>query len=456
MRLFSITTGWCRQCQKTVPARTIEDGGRIWLERFCPDHGPLRTLIEHDPERYSQSLAYVKPSLNPAGRWAPSFSGCPQSCGLCPEHRQHTCLPVAEITDQCDLKCPICLKPKKASFGLTPEEFRRTLAKLADYEGSLTLLNLSGGEPTLHPRFGEFIEIARQMGVAQTTVSTNGLKLLADPNLRALLARTRTVAALQFDTFDDQVCQKLRGRRLVSEKMRLIELLEREDVPYSLTAVAVKDVNDGELAALADFFFSSKALSLMIQPVAVTGAAGDSFGPENRLTMGETIDALESTSFINQGDLVPLACSHPRCAASAYYFKASETRFVSLKDFLGQQEYLDVTVNRSFPGIDSQGHQAIKNKLYDIWANLDRNSDDSALLDRVRTFLRRIEGRTLTEAEAFELGREAVKSVFIHSLMDEYCFDLDRLIKCCNHYLRADGRLVPMCAQNVTGAQLAL
>jgi uncharacterized radical SAM superfamily Fe-S cluster-containing enzyme len=126
-----------------------------------------------------------------------------------------------------------------------------------------------------------------------------------------------------------------------------------------------------------------------------------------------------------------------------------------MKDFLGLEEYLEVTGNRSFPGLDRRGHQAIKNKLYDIWANLGRNSDEAEILDRIRTFLRRIEGRTLTEAEAFELGREAVKSVFIHCLMDEYSFDLDRLIKCCNHYLRADGRLVPMCAQNVTGALLA-
>ncbi|MDR0549810.1 MAG: hypothetical protein LBI10_10440 [Deltaproteobacteria bacterium] len=273
--------------------------------------------------------------------------------------------------------------------------------------------------------------------------------MLADKALRDLFIEKRVVASLQFDGFKEETYVTLRGRPLLATKMALISLFEKEDLPYSLTAVMVRGVNEAEIPALADFFFEAKAVSLMIQPAAIVGRAGLNFTPQERLTNDEVVTSLETSKYIAAGDVLPLACSHPSCAASAYYFKIAADRFLSLKEFLGFEEYLKVTANRSFPGLDQEGQLAIKDKIYDLWSKMSPSSEDRAILEKVRLWLKRLEGREFTPREGFDLGRETVKSVFVHGFMDPYCLDLNRLVKCCYHYLQANGRLVPMCAHNL-------
>jgi uncharacterized radical SAM superfamily Fe-S cluster-containing enzyme len=424
------------------------DDEAVWLEKICPVHGIKREIISTEPEHYAASSGYNKPTVLPKGRFSQKFIGCPYSCGLCPKHQQHTCLAIAEITSLCDLNCPICLKIKGDEFGLSPEDFAECLNKLSEYEGGLILVNLSGGEPTLHPRFADFLKVAAELGVAQLTVSTNGLRLSKDKALRELFVNYSTVAALQFDGLSENTYLTLRGRKLLSTKLETIEIFEKEGLPYSLTAVVAKGVNDWEIGAIADFFFNSKALSLMIQPAAVVGEAYRNFGPQIRPALDEVVKALETSKNVAPGDMTPIACSHPSCAASAYYFNAGEGRFLSLKKFLGLEQYLEVTANRAFPGLDLEGSQIIRDKIYQRWAAASSDPEDIEILERARGFLRRLEGREFTPGEAFDLGKEMVKSVFVHAFMDPYCLDLARLSKCCNHYLRKGGQLIPMCAHN--------
>ncbi|MDR1085868.1 MAG: radical SAM protein [Deltaproteobacteria bacterium] len=449
-RFYALTTGWCPECRELIPAGLTEEDGCILLDKMCPVHGSEKVLISRDVRRYKAYFNHIRPGVRPKYRFTSDFKGCPDSCGLCPQHRQHTCLPIAEITSRCDLACPVCLKPREAVFEMSPEEFRESLLKLRSYEESLILLNLSGGEPTLHPRFSEFIDISAELGVAQLTVSTNGLRLLKDKALRDLFIKNRVVAALQFDGLTEATYETLRGRNLLQTKKEIIRIFEQEDLPYSLVTVAARGVSEREIPQVADYFFKSKALSLMIQPAAVSGRAQDNFSPDLRLTIDEVVNNLETSKFIKPGDLAPIACSHPGCAASAYYFKVRDGEFLSLMEFLGLEEYLRVTANRSFPGLEPEGHQIILDKIYDRWSALSPSQEDKVLMSRIRSFLKRLEGQDFSPNRAFEAGRESVKSVFVHGLMDPYSFDLARLVKCCNHYLQAGGRLVPMCAQNLS------
>jgi uncharacterized radical SAM superfamily Fe-S cluster-containing enzyme len=448
-RFYGSTKSYCPLCQKLIGARIIEDDGSVWLEKICPEHGLSRVLVSPHPERYRDYSNHIKPAQLPQARFTKEFIGCPDSCGLCPEHGQHTCLPIAEITSLCDLDCPVCLKPKSGGFGLSPAEFQEALIKLKGYERDLILLNLSGGEPTCHEQFSEFIDIAVRLGVAQITVSTNGQRLLKDKALRDIFLENNVVASLQFDGLTEEPYEILRGRRLLKDKMDLIELLEKENLPYSLTAVTAKGVNETQIPRIADLFFNSKALSLMFQPLVITGRAAENFNLSHRLTIDEVVELMETSRHIAPGDMVPLACSHPGCASSAYYFKINDNRFFSLKKFLGLENYQNVTQNRAFPGLDQDGQQVILDKIYDLWADSSSAADDRAVLNRIRGYLKSLEGAQYSATEAFKLGRETIKSVFVHGLMDPHSFDLDRLIKCCNHYLQADGRLVPMCAENV-------
>ena len=450
-RLYSYTTGYCEACNAVVSARVIQKEGAVWLERLCPVHGNGLARIASDPVWYEESRNYVKPRQIPFVLGTEQFHGCPDSCGLCPEHRQHTCLPIVEITSRCDLRCPVCLKPENGEFGMTAEQFSYALDRLLEYEGSVPLINLSGGEPTLHPEFSEFLRICKNKGVMQVSVSTNGLRLYQDADLRALFRDTGTVASLQFDGFRPETWLRLRGRELSGMKQELVALLEREGVRYSLTATIAQGVNDDEVAAIADFFFASKALSLMFQPIAITGAAQGNFSEAQRMTIDDVVTALNASQHINAGDFNPLPCAHPACFALSYYFQVSEDKFYSLKEFLGKEAFLDVVANRTLPGLDKEGHNAIKERIYAFWSAADSVADNRQVLSRIKAILRELEGQQFSAKAAFDVGSTILRSVFIHGFMDAKTFDLGRIMKCCNHYLQPDGRLIPMCAHNVTG-----
>ncbi len=447
--VYSHTTSCCPECRTLVPARIVVRDGRVFLEKLCPVHGIRAALICSDAAWYRESRAYVKPGQLPLARSVDAFRGCPDSCGSCPEHRQHACLPVVEITSACDLDCPVCLKNRKRPFRMTIGEYRSLLDRLFACEGEVPLMNLSGGEPTVHPDFGSFVRISAERGVMQTSVSTNGLRLRRDPALRALFRETGAIAALQFDGFDPEAYRRLRGADLLSLKRETIGLLEEDGVRYCLTATVMRGVNEGEIGKIADFFFRSKALSLMFQPAAFTGAASALDAGAGRLTIPDVVREIERSRFVRPGDFNPLPCSHYSCFALAYYLKIDDGRFLSLKEFLGRENYLRVIANQVLPGLEEDGFSVIKERIYDFWSAADAGGDNERILRRIRDILRELSATSFSPKRAFELGSASMKGIFIHHFMDAETFDLGRLMKCCNPYPQADGRLVPMCAQNI-------
>lgn len=446
-RIYSHTTAICPTCYTLVPSRIIERDNRILLEKLCPRDGISSALICSDTAWYRESRSYIKPGQPPLDLSNKSFSGCPDSCGICPEHRQHTCLPVVEITNVCNLACPICLKDLNQSFGMSAEEYRSVLKQLRKCEGDIPVLNLSGGEPTMHPEFEEIVRISGEEGVLQTTVSTNGLRLIEDRRLRDFFRKTGTIAALQFDGFDPQTWISLRGRNLSGIKLDLISMLEQEGVRYSLTATVMKGVNDHEITPITNYFFNSAAVSLMFQPVAYTGAAAGIVA-DDRLTIPDVVRKIEQSRYVRPGDFNPLPCSHYSCFALAYYLSLGEGEFLSLKEFLGKDNYLEVIANRTLPGLEEEGYSLIKERIYDFWSAADSSNNNERVLKRMRTILRELSATPFSPKRAFELGSASMKGIFIHHFMDRDTFDLGRLMKCCNHYPQIDGRLMPICAQN--------
>jgi 7,8-dihydro-6-hydroxymethylpterin dimethyltransferase len=448
MHVFHHTQALCGKCRRKVTARAIEIDGRVYLEKFCPEHGLARALIASDAAWYRDSIRYVKPRQKPLDINVREFRGCPESCGSCPEHQQHTCLPVIEITGDCNLECPVCLKGPATHYRMTPDEFGGILDSLQRCEGRIDVLNLSGGEPTLHPQLETLLRMAGDKGVTQVTVSTNGIPLLRNPALRSLFRHTGTIAALQFDGFRSHTYEMLRGADLAAGKLALIRLLEEEDVRYSLVTTLAQGVNADEVTDIVDFFFAGRGISLMFQPVSLTGYAAK-FPETVKLTIPDVVHAIERSRHVKPGDFNPLPCSHYSCFALAYYFILGNDRFLSLKEFLGAPGYLDVIANKTLPGLDEGGFDVIRNRLYDIWSLSDAGSLGDQVLRRVQDTLRAAASGKLDPKRLVALGAESMKAIFVHDFMDAATLDFGRLIKCCNPYPQTDGRLVPMCAQNV-------
>jgi uncharacterized radical SAM superfamily Fe-S cluster-containing enzyme len=154
---------------------------------------------------------------------------------------------------------------------MTESEFDGIIDNLIETEGMVPVLNISGGEPFMHHTLGTFLKNAARKDVVQTSVSTNGLLLLKNKACRDLMKETGSIVALQFDGFSPLTYTTLRGRDLSAEKMKLIEVLEDEGINYSLVATIARGINENEIQQITDFFFTSKAITLMFQPIAFTG-----------------------------------------------------------------------------------------------------------------------------------------------------------------------------------------
>lgn len=448
-KIYSHTTGLCSVCTKKVDARIVGVDDLIYLEKMCPEHGLTKALLSTDVEWYEESQYYTRPGQQPLARNVTQFTGCPDSCGYCPEHQQHVCLPVIEILSHCNMQCPVCMKRFGKQFMLTPDEFTGIIDNLIKTEGYVDVINISGGEPTLHPQFKELIMIALEKGITQISVSTNGLILLEDAALRIFFKEHGVIVALQFDGFQSSTYSFLRGDDLAVKKQKLIELFDAEGILYSFVVAVAKGVNDNEIQAITDFFFRSHALTLMFQPLVFTGNATEIDEEQHRLTVADIVHSIEGSAFVEKGDFNPLPCSHFSCFALSYYFLLDDGECYSLKRFLGKEDFLEVIVNRTLPGLDGEGYDIIKNRIYDLWSAADYSASNEKVLERVKNILQRISTQALSRKDKLNLGIDNMKAIFIHNFMDVHTMDFARLQKCCNPYPQKGDRLVPMCAQNV-------
>jgi hypothetical protein len=487
---LTTTQSTCRQCRRLVAARVVARDDGVWLEKICPEHGPQAARVYGDAAGYLGLGRFHRRASMPL-TFATQFTGCPDSCGLCPEHEQHVCLPILEITDHCNLDCPICLATNPGTRHLTRTDVARVLDGLIRSEGQIDVLNLSGGEPTLNPEFREIVEecVARKE-ILRVSVSTNGTVLTRDAELLRCLADRRVIVSLQFDSLSDDVYQALRGRPLREEKLRLIDQCGELGAAMSLTATVVRGVNDDRLAEVADLLFAHRhILSAMFQPAAYAGRAakfrlsdghpgvgniassdsppltrhsgtlspsdGEREGvrgrPTGAVTIPDVLRALAGAAggTVSAEDFSPLPCSHPACFALAFYLEVEDKGYRPIKPMIDAARYLDLIQNRALFGTDADSFARITDAVYDLWSGPAALSPDSQkALAAIRRLLAEAAKGGYSPRQAVAVAERSVKSIFIHQFMDPDTFDLSRARKCCQVYPQPDGRFIPACVRN--------
>ena len=114
------TTSLCPDCDTTtkIPARIFEENGRVMMEKTCPVHGDFKDCV------YSDVALYLKMEewefgdntglSNPANDNGTEAS-CPEDCGLCSLHTSHSALANVDLTNRCNLTCPVCFANANAA-----------------------------------------------------------------------------------------------------------------------------------------------------------------------------------------------------------------------------------------------------------------------------------------------------------------------------------------------------
>jgi uncharacterized radical SAM superfamily Fe-S cluster-containing enzyme len=465
------TQSLCPECLALTPAKIIARDGRVYFRKHCPTHGVREDFVCSDVSQFDQ-MEFNVPGKVPAEFGVEPNRGCPFDCGLCTEHEQHTCIGLVEITASCNLECPMCYAgsgPRGAHLSL--DEVKQAIDRLVEVEGRPEVLQLSGGEPTIHPQFAEILDYACGRPIDIVMINTNGLRIARDPKFIQVLARYRhrIQIYLQFDGFQESTSLALRGESLVQTKLRAIELLGEYGFPTIPVMTLQSGVNDDELGDVVRFCLARPWITgLSLQPATYSGRFVLPEELERRVTFPDVIKkiAAQTSGLFRESDFLPLPCAHPNCHSLAYAYRTG-TEVVPLTRFIDARNHLDllangITFNRAkardlieqylgsagccaggacVPSADSSIQTPLGAGLPIITPAPSAGHDAMPGAPLAQDFFRKALAQSLSQSDVFRIT--------ITSFLDAYNFDVRRLMKCCIHHVLPSGHVIPFCAYNV-------
>ncbi len=427
-KILRKTYSVCPVCLKRIPAVHALRGKEVYLEKTCSEHGDFSVVIWRGlrgMESWRGSLPVIEEGEN---------ENCPHGCGLCPEHRQGTCCVLLEVTKRCNLKCSFCFAEGGHGQDIPFQTVRARLRALA--VPGKTLVQLSGGEPTVRDDLPAIVATAKEAGCQYVQLNTNGIRLAENENyVRSLAEAGLSFVFMQFDGIDDNIYQKLRGRDLFSIKQKAIDNCSRYNLGVTLVPTIVPQVNTQEIGDIIRFAVSQAPAvrGVHFQPVSYFGRIPAMPSDEQRFTLDELIEAIErqAGSLVRQDSLMPSRCDHPMCGFHGDYIVMHDQTLHPLHKVKSSccDTVTSADKNRSFvagrwqrPNVGEMSPCTVNSQEIPVY------KDDIETLDG---FLRSIRshGFTIT-AMAFQ---------------DAWNIDLERLRRCSLH-VYDEGRLVPFCA----------
>jgi len=427
----------CSTCLARVEAKVLIKDEQVFLEKWCPEHGRERVLVADDAAYYRKAReVFIKAPEMPRRFNTAQHWGCPYDCGLCPEHMQHSCLSLVEITDHCNLRCPICYAdsgPHRPGYrDLATVE--RMLDAVVANEGEPDVVQISGGEPTLHPDFFAILDAARRRPIRHLMVNTNGLRIARDADFAARLKQYEPgfELYLQFDSLRDEVHQELRGAKLADVRRRALERLNEHDISTTLVVTVKKGLNDHELGAIVEFALGQPCVrGVTFQPIQAAGRLENYDPARDRLTLTEVRRRiLEQTRVFEPDDLIPVPCN-PDCLAMAYALKLGDatvplTRFVSPETLVAKGRNT-IVVERD---------EALRAHVFELFATNHSPESQACSLSDLLCCLPQVQAPQ-------EWNYRNVFRVLIMQFIDAHSFDLRAVKKSCVHIAQPDGRLIP-------------
>ena len=454
--LFKHTTSTCPTCLTLLLTRVVVRDGRVYFQKDCDRCGPSEALVSEDAAYYARAYQFARAGTQPLHYRAEVEHGCPTDCGTCGDHEQHTCLPIIEVTDHCNLECPICIVDNQYSTHMAPDAFDRLLDVLIEAEGQCESVALSGGEPTSHP---EILELLRRAGarpeIGRVVLITNGVRLGRDRRFAEAIAATGCYVGLQLDGFDDEVHRAIRGRDLQAEKDAALAALRELQIPTQLIFVATQGVNDHQIGRAVELLIAEDhILSLNFQPAAYTGQGGGQFAhdPMDRLTIPGVIQRAEQQTDgrVKASDFFPLPCSHPQCVSLTYLLRLGPGDAVPFARFVDFEKYSTLLRSSATLPASPEVEDALHEVIHDVFARQDELPRGDEILRALRRSVDQMfPARPVSPREAQRLSEGQSKSIFLHHYMDRHDFDLERLRKCCHHYPQLDGKIMPACGFNM-------
>jgi hypothetical protein len=439
---YDIAISICSTCLNKVEGKIIFQDNNVFMLKRCPQHGSEKVLIADDVDYYKRCReVFIKPPEMPDVYNTPVKWGCPYDCGLCSDHEQHSCLSLIEINDHCNLDCPICY----AESGTARQRYRsmaeisKMVAAVVRNEGHPDVVQISGGEPTLHPDFFAVLDLCKTQPIRHLMVNTNGIRIAQD---REFVRRLSTYMPdfeiyLQFDSFEKDTLVELRGADLRRIRTQALENLNEFGISTTLVVTLKKGLNDTEIGKILDFALQQPCVrGVTFQPIQAAGRL-EGFDPaKDRLTLTQVRRGiLEQSSVFKPEDIIPVPC-HPDSLAMGYALKL-EGKVVPLTGMIDPK----ILIAGGRNTIVYEQDDAVRENIFRLFATNHSPQSSAGSLHDLLCCLPRV--------LAPELAYNNVFRVLIMQFIDVYAFDVRSVKKSCVHIVHPDGRLIPFDTYNL-------
>ncbi|MET3711622.1 putative radical SAM superfamily Fe-S cluster-containing enzyme [Sphingomonas trueperi] len=433
------TSSLCETCLEVIPAKVIVEEERVYYLKRCRSHGVQKTLISDDLAYWRAQKDWLKPGDRPLATQTRTEAGCPFDCGLCPDHEQHSCLAIIEINSACNLACPVCFADAEDLHGahLPLATIEAMLDALVASEGEPDLVQLSGGEPTLHPQFFEILDAVKRRPIRHVMINTNGVRIAQDLSFVARLAGYKPALEvyLQFDSLDDEALMDLRGARLARVRQAALEALERADLSTTLVAVVKRGVNDGEIGRIVQHALEWACVrGVTFQPVQDAGRNEGFDAKANRMLLTQIRREVVKAGVFAAEDMIPLPCNPDQiCIGYGLRNGRSVTPVTSL---LPRELILQGPNTVSY-----EAYPKLREAVLDLLslATAQCNTEEK-LADLLCCLPQALVPQEITYANSFR--------VVIQQFLDRYNFDLGTVKRSCVHFVTPQGQIIPFDTYN--------
>jgi uncharacterized radical SAM superfamily Fe-S cluster-containing enzyme len=465
LQVIKETKTLCPECLKVLDATILEEDNKVYIEKECPEHGKFREIYWSDYEQYQRAETLRCDGTGLRNPRTETKLGCPYDCGICPEHKSHTGLAIIDVTNRCNLKCPICFANAAAAgyvYEPSKEEIFEMIENLRRNDPvPPPALQFSGGEPTIRKDLFDLVRKAKELGFHHVEVNTNGLRLAQSVDYcRGLLEAGASTIYLQFDGLTSDVYEFTRGVDLLDIKMKALENCREAGLSIVLVVTLVKGVNDQQLGDIIRFAIKNFDLirCVNVQPVSICGRIPEEEREKMRITIPDFMRLVEEqtdgkikvSDFYPVPTVVPISraigalrnknyvefTAHPHCGMATY-------AFVEGDDLIPINRYGNV--DKFIKSLEKVYEDASKGKKKKAQLRL------IGTLRHIKFGLLRKYLLPILRTGSYEsLGNLHRKMLLISSMhfMDPYNFDLERVQRCCIHYAVPDGRIIPFCSMN--------
>jgi uncharacterized radical SAM superfamily Fe-S cluster-containing enzyme len=438
-----LTNSVCSKCLRKVEAKVIIQEGRVYLQKWCPEHKRETVLIADDAEYWQMTRRFLKPGQMPLKFNTPIKYGCPYDCGLCPDHEQHSCLTLVEVTDGCNLTCPVCYSessPKRMGEHRSLEQIEFMLDCVVRNEGEPDVVQISGGEPTIHPRFWEILDAAKRRPIKHLMLNTNGVRIANEAGFAERLATNQPgfEVYLQWDSMEERTLRELRGADLRDVRRRALENLNAHGVSTTLVVTLKKGLNDHEVGAIIDFALTQPCVrGVTFQPIQVAGRVEDYDPARDRLTLTEVRRRIiEQTDVFGEADVIPVPC-HPDCLAMAYALKV-DGKVTPLTGLIPKE----VLLQSEGSTIIYEKNAGLRERLFAAFSTGHSPASAATSLKHLLCCLPLVKvPERITYRNVFR--------VIIMKFLDAYDMDVRSVKKTCVHIVHPDGRIIPFDTYNL-------